>query len=174
MHTVRLDDDVFDALMKICRPTVDTPNSVIRRLLQNCKDDSLSGRSIERKNIKLEGNIRDTGFMGTPQRFVTSQDVYEVYVLYVLQTEYSGEAGPRSLEKDVVALMKKRGFITDYERKIVATGKIKAKESIAQAGNALRDKGYIVQKSPRGMWRITSVGIARAKQIILQRPRKAD
>ena len=34
MPTVRLDDEVFEALKKLAEPLVDTPNSVIRRLLE--------------------------------------------------------------------------------------------------------------------------------------------
>ena len=70
--TIRVDDEVFRALQRRGQPFVDTPNSVLRRLLRLDKGDSRTGRSGTRspsrsRQAGVEDWIVEGRRLGTPQ-----------------------------------------------------------------------------------------------------------
>lgn len=60
-HQIEVDEEVFEALQELATPLVDTPNSVLRRLLLESglwrRDDS---------TIRFLGQIRDSGALRSP------------------------------------------------------------------------------------------------------------
>lgn len=164
MPTIRIDDDIFNGLKLLAEPFIDTPNTVIRRLLEDrgvlkkTKSDVALTAKSEVKNVALKPSVA-----------LTPQPIYETFLLHVLGTEFNGGGGKHEVTKAVVELMKAQGFIgsTDLER--VSTGETKAENTIAWGRNALKDKGLISRTSPRGIWELTPEGVEKAKTLLLPR-----
>jgi predicted CopG family antitoxin len=152
---IRIDEDVYQALKTIAEPFIDSPSSVIRRLLIEKGVMSKSSEDL----IDIAGNS------------ATPQHVYELFLLRVLLDTFNGSGGKLEVTKKVMSLMKNRGFIGPLEMTMMATGQLRAKIAIISARNALKEKGLIVQHSPRGMWNLTEAGKERARNVIPPRRR---
>lgn len=163
MPTVRIEDDVMQGLKSLAEPFTDTPNSVIRRLLEDKgvlqKAASQPGPAIERP-------------AGDERTASTSQKICEPFLLHVLQTKFNGHGGKHEVTKAVIEIMKSRGFVgpADYDR--VSSGEAKIENTIAWARNALKERGLISRTSNKGVWELTAQGKERGGQVILPRPVK--
>lgn len=149
MPTVRIDDEVFEALKKLAEPLVDTPNSVLRRLLEletkkaTPKDRGQSPNSVRREK--------------------TPQSVYEENLLAVLAAPpFNGLGNKKDVTLAVVERMMKRGLIPPSDMEFVATGETKAENKISWGRNLLKNRGLIRDDAPRGVWELTSEGRAAA------------
>ena len=93
MPTIRVEEDVFNGLKSIAEPFTDTPNSVIRRLLEKNgtlrrnEDDVL----IEATKVRDIGNTRN--LENRQLDALTPQPIYETFLVYVLGVNFSGRAG---------------------------------------------------------------------------------
>ena len=171
MPTIRVEEDVFNGLKSIAEPFTDTPNSVIRRLLEKNgtlrrnEDDVL----IEATKVRDIGNTRN--LENRQLDALTPQPIYETFLVYVLGVNFSGRAGKHEVTKAVIKKMKEHGFIGPADLKAVSTGETKAENTIAWGRNALKDEGFISHQSRRGIWELTVKGMERAKSTDL--PHKA-
>ncbi len=139
MPTVRIDDEVFEALKKLAEPLVDTPNSVLRRLLDLEKKKPSSPKLSPAK----------------PQREQTPQSVYEENLLAVLAgPPFNGRGNKKDVTLAVVERMMKRGLIPASDMEFVATGETKAENKISWGRNLLKNRGLIRDDSPRGIWEL--------------------
>jgi Mrr N-terminal domain len=168
MPTIRLDDDVFAGLKSMAEPFVDTPNSVIRRLLQergalpNGTDRS-GTESVEPKVTSADA--------AKPRRPRTSglvpQSTYEQYLLHVLATQFRVRGDKQEVTRAVIKLMDSRGMLTEADRVHVTTGETRAENTIAWGRNALKERGSISQASPRGTWELTEAGMREGLELRL-------
>jgi hypothetical protein len=146
MPTVRIDDEVFEALKKLAEPLVDTPNSVLRRLL-----DLKDKRAPTPKPAPIKS-----------QREQTPQSVYEENLLAVLAAApFNGRGNKKDVTLAVVERMMKRGLIPPSDLEFVATGETKAENKISWGRNLLKNRGLIRGDAPRGIWELTPEGKAR-------------
>ena len=160
MPTIRVDDDVFKGLQKIAKPFVDSPSSVIRKLL-------------EEKGVLApmdRAGTSDAAVKSTSAE-LTPQSVYEQFLLFVLDREFKGKGHKRDVTPAVIKRMMSDGFIEAADQELVATGETKAENTIAWGRNALKDRGFISKISPRGIWELTTEGRAAAKSIALPKPK---
>jgi len=157
MPTIRIEDDVMEGLKTLAEPFVDTPSSVIRRLLE------------EKGTLKrTQSAPRDpTRAPVTGRSELTPQATYEEFLLLVLEEKFDGRADKRAVTHEVLARMSKRGFIRSADLEFVSTGETKAENTIAWARNALKDRGLISRQSARGVWELTPAGRSAAKQVQL-------
>lgn len=168
MPTIRVDEDVFAGLKALAEPFVDTPNSVIRRLISqysNQVDVKSTASKIKSDNASIEKNLNKS--LNLKDNELTPQPIYEQFLVYVLATEFKGRATKTEATKAVIKLMKSRGFINNADNKRVSTGETKAENTIAWGRNALKDEGFIKPNSTRGVWELTSEGEEHAKSINL-------
>lgn len=168
MPTIRIEDDVFEGLKLLAEPFVDTPNTVIRRLLAT-RNTLKSGREnpiplMKDKEEKASVKVNRRGNL-------TPQSTYELFLLCCLQ-KANGEATKHDVTEAVITMMKSHGYIDAADLVKVQTGETKAANTIAWARNALKDRGLISQQSPRGVWALTEEGKAKAQQVVL--PTKSD
>lgn len=174
MPTIRIDDDVLDGLKSMAEPFSDTPNSVIRRLLEEhghlAKPTS---RSRKDKVVKDEA-IGNSEISNQRKQALTAQPIYETFLLYVLWKLFDGKASKNEVTDAVITSMKSKGFISDADLETVSTGETKAKNTIAWGRNALKDMGLISSQSAKGVWELTSEGVEKAKQIVLPIPIDSD
>jgi hypothetical protein len=157
MPTIRIDDDVFAGLQQLAKPFVDSPNMVIRRLLEE--------RGVLRAAAKAPKSVRLAPDALTPQA------VYEDYLLYVLAKEFDGQGHKRDVTHAIVKRMMKDGFIGAADQELVSTGETKAENTITWARNALKQRGQINRASRRGMWELTAAGKDAAGKVLLPKPK---
>ncbi len=153
MPTVRIDSEVFEALKKLAEPLVDTPNSVLRRLLEDkglLKKETPASRAAPKLDSDLEP---------------TPQAVFEELLLKVLDEQFKGRGNKRSVTLAIVERMQKQKLLRAADLELVATGETRAENAIAWGRNALKERGYLNRNSPRGIWELTAQGKAAAKRI---------
>lgn len=157
MPTIRVSPEVFAGLQALAEPLVDTPSTVIRRLL-------------EKEGVLGEDPPRPATRMPAPAGgSLTPQAVFEAYLLQVLMKAFDGRAHKRDATHAVVKRMLKDGHIGAAEQELVATGETKAENMIVWARNALKDRGWISRLAPRGVWELTDAGRAAAAEVALPR-----
>jgi hypothetical protein len=168
MPTIRLDDDVFAGLKSLAEPFVDTPNSVIRRLLQErgALPDGADRSATEHVGLKVASAER-----AKPRRpraaGLVPQSTYEQYLLHVLATQFKGRADKQEVTRAVINVMDARRMLTEADRVHVATGETRAENTIAWGRNALKERGLISQASPRGTWELTEQGLKEGLEVRL-------
>jgi len=156
MPTIRLDEEIYAALKKLAEPFVDTPNSVIRRLLEE------HGHVAKKKPAPAPTVTKpDPEFEPTPQ------SVYEEFLLKVLDEQFKGRGDKRSVTHAIIEKMQKQKLLRSADLELVATGETRAENMIAWGRNALKDRGLIGGSSPRGIWELTPEGREAAKKIQL-------
>jgi len=152
MPTVRLDQQVYDALKKLAEPFVDTPSSVIRRLLED-------HGHLSKRPAALPKTKPDPGLEATPQT------VYEELLLKVLDEQFKGRGDKRSVTLAIIEKMQRQKLLKAADLELVATGETRAENAIAWGRNALKDRGLLNRRSPRGIWELTSEGRALARRV---------
>ncbi len=160
MPTIRIEDDVFQGLQRLAEPFVDSPSAVIRRLL-------------EEKGVLAPGQPRKRAAPNRSGTALTSQAIYEQYLLHVLDREFKGSAHKRAATAAVVKRMLADGFIGAAEQEMVATGETRAENTLTWGRNALKDRGYLSKTSGRGIWELTAEGRAAARALTLPKSKPA-
>ena len=160
MPTIRLEQDVFEGLQQLAKPFVDSPSTVIRRLLEE--------RGVLRAAAKAPKSLR------LAPNALTPQAIYEDYLLYILAKEFDGQGHKRDVTHAIVKRMMKDGFIGAADQELVSTGETKAENTITWARNALKQRGYINRAARRGMWELTPEGKNAASKVVLPKPGQAE
>lgn len=170
MPTIRIEDDVFKGLQQLAKPFVDSPSSVIRRLLEErgVLMPQKASSSTETRTREIQGRPVSTTANG-----LTPQPVYEGYLYIVLAKELDGRGHKRDVTHAVIRRMMKDGHIGPADQELVKTGETKAENTIAWARNALKDRGHISRISPRGIWELTAEGKDAASKVVLPKPGQA-
>lgn len=164
MPTIRIEDDVFKGLQQLAKPFVDSPSSVIRRMLEE------RGVLVPQKtSSSTETHTREplSRPAGTTANGLTPQPVYESYLYVVLAKEFNGRGHKRDVTHAVIKRMMKDGHVGAADQELVKTGETKAENTIAWARNALKDRGHISRISPRGIWELTAEGKDTASKVVL-------
>jgi predicted CopG family antitoxin len=162
MPTIRIDDEVFEGLKKLAEPLVDSPSSVIRRLLE--EKGLLEKRVVQQaKPVLQKTHAEETQ---------TPQSLYEQHLLATLHEEFNGHGDKKAVTLAVVERMMKRKLISAADLEFVSTGETKAENKIAWGRNLLKNRGLISRDSPRGVWELTAEGRAAAKraQLPIRKP----
>lgn len=173
MPTIRIDDDVFSSLKAMAEPFVDTPNTVIRRLLEERKLHQAGAPELpvapRADDAALLEELSEE-LTASAKGGQTAQPIYETFLLHVLAKDFGGSASKDQASKRVIHLMQERGYIGHAELQRVSTGETRAQNTIAWGRNALKDRGLISHRSPRGTWQLTDEGMKRGK--LIQLPKK--
>lgn len=167
MPTIRIEDDVFKGLQQLAKPFVDSPNSVIRQLLEQRGVLKPLGGNVSPETPSRESQSRS---VGTTANGLTPQPAYESYLHFILAKEFSGRGHKRDVTHAIVKRMMKDGHIGAADQELVSTGETKAENTIAWARNALKERGIISRISPRGIWELTPEGKESAAKVVLPKP----
>lgn len=154
MPTIRIDDQVFEGLKELAEPLVDTPGSVIRRLLE--EKGILQRPAPPPKPVLPKAKPSDDG--------QTPQSVYEQHLLAVLHEKFNGRGNKKDVTLAVVERMMKRRLISAADLEFVSTGETKAENKISWGRNLLKNRGLIRGDAPRGVWELTAEGRAAARK----------
>jgi hypothetical protein len=157
MPTIRIDDAVFEGLKELAEPLVDTPSSVIRRLLEE--------KGVLQKVQKVAPPTKPAPLKAkAAQDEQTPQSVYEQHLLQVLLEKFNGRGNKKDVTLAVVERMMKRRLISAADLEFVSTGETKAENKISWGRNLLKNRGLIRGDAPRGVWELTAEGRAAAKK----------
>lgn len=165
---IDLDDDVFDFLKSNAEPFVDTPNTVLRRLLGmegNRKPattraapsagDAMpsSGRTPKsiKKSAKTAAPKRTRAAAGT----LLPEHDYERPLLKAL-VDAGGQAAYRDVVDAVGRELKDKLMEADFEK--LSSGAIRWQSRLQFVRLRLVGRGFLDKDAPRGVWGITDTG----------------
>jgi Mrr N-terminal domain len=172
--TIRIDDEVFAKLQEKAEPLVDSPNSVLRRLLDLAQPNGSAPVSGEDAVGESPGTPApaSTGGVGGMKKVklpkqrraargtLLPQGEYELPLLQVLF-----EAGGRAPSREAIDAIEPKlaGKFTEVDRGELPSGELRWRNRTAFARLALVESGDIKKDSPRGIWELTENGAERAK-----------
>lgn len=155
MRKIEVSEEVFSGLQQLARPLIDTPNDVIRRLLESTEVDmenpALSHNHEEGYDLTLltDGNGR------------VPQSTCKEKLLKVLFREYGGQGMKRDVTKAVVRALMQEGIVSKADFGRVRSGEIKIENRIAFARNELKEEGLLEfpDEVGHGVWKLTKKGM---------------
>jgi hypothetical protein len=171
--TIRIDDEVFEALKTRAEPLVDTPNSVLRRILDlpgTSNDVPIDeGRDAQRPSgaankAAPKMQRRRPSKARAPRAkpgTILHEDEYEAPLLAILD-----ENGGRAPSREVIDELGERlnGRLTPTDRDRLASGEIRWRNRAQFVRLKLIERGEMTKDSPRGVWEISDKGRLRIKQ----------
>lgn len=172
---VEIDDDILDELKRHAEPFVDTPSTVLRRLLglgaSNGAGDSPThagprehpeaghrrGRSSKSPGSRSKAPRMPRAKTGT----ILSEDEYDVPILEIL-----ADHGGRAPSREVLDELETRlgGKLTPVDRSELATGDVRWRNRAQFVRLRLVKQGDMVADSPRGVWELSEQGRERLRR----------
>lgn len=172
--TIRIDDDVFDELKKHAEPFVDTPNTVLRRILglgegglasSNGSGDlehadvetaskhvaSGSSRSTRQRQRRAKATRPSRAKTGT----ILHESAYELPMLEII-SEHGDRAAAREVLDELGTRLK--GQLTEVDRQELASGDVRWRNRAQFVRLRLVEQGDMVKDSPRGIWELSEQG----------------
>lgn len=150
---IEVDDEVLEVLKGGAEPFVDTPNTVLRRLLGI--DSAEAG-----KGSGSGSNGRVVGQDRAAPGSILPESAYELPILEeLLAREGSGHAN--DITDAVGERLKDR--LTKRDRERLNSGDIRWRNRVQFTRLTLRKLGLLEADSPRGIWELTEKGEAAAK-----------
>lgn len=160
--TIRVDDEVYKSLQAQAVPFQDTPNSVLRRVLDLPQGADpftdvepkprRSGTRSKRSRQPVSPSQR------APRGSILAESEYELPLLQAI-AELGGSAGAaevlRVLEPKIV------DRLTALDLELLPSGRIRWHNRAQFARLSLVRRGELDPESPRGTWQITEAGRAR-------------
>ncbi len=174
--SIRIDEEVFQVLQRHAQPLVDSPNSVLRRLLglEGKAKPSLSVGADSSAPVESGKRRPKRGkHQGTPDRAkgpagegsrakpgaLLRLEEYMEPLLSVL-AERGGTAPAREVIDAVGDRLEGRLQATDMEK--LSSGAVRWENRTQFARLRLVEQGLLAKDSPRGVWSLTEFGRARA------------
>lgn len=169
-QAIEIDDEVFERLKDEAEPFVDTPNSVLRRLLglgQGTADPSVEPVSKEMSPVRSNGRAtkksagRSTKTRGgkggkrVPAGSILSEEAYELPLLAAL-ADAGGSGTSRDITEAVGATLD--GRLTGLDRESLKSGGIRWENRIQFVRLKLIERGFLEKDTPRGTWAISDAG----------------
>jgi hypothetical protein len=144
MPVIRVDDEVFSALQKQAVPFVDTPNSVLRRLLSLDKQATAN---------QQRGRVRRV--LGRSQEG-SAREIYRRPILRAL-VSLGGRGPTREVLQRVHQSLKNNLTPADLEE-LPSGQRLRWQENAEWERYHMVKEGLLARGSPRGIWEITDEG----------------
>ena len=171
MATIEIDDEVFAKLQAEAIPLVDTPNSVLRRLL-----DLEQGKGGQLEAMAADQPVSRAPREGRGRKPATQQgsrsrrtrrsagellpiEAYGPAILRVLRGR-GGEAHLSEVTEEVGQLLQEQ--FTSADREAADDGSPSWTKRVGWAASACRKRGHLDSNAPRGLWRLTEAGVQAA------------
>lgn len=157
--SIRVDQEVWEALQAAAEPLIDTPNSVLRRKLglAQRRDNEpppreRSSRS-RRRGASVNGNRARRP--RAPRGSLLPESEYELPILEVLG-RYGGRVPAREVIDEVGKIIGSR--LTELDHEQLQTGGRRWEKRVQFTRLRLVERGLLAKDSPRGVWEITDDG----------------
>jgi hypothetical protein len=162
-RNISVDDEVYAMLESIAKPFVDTPNSVLRRVLGLPTGEADSGSEAvssassprKRRSSRKQPASRRTRL---PKGELLPESEYELPILHSI-SERGGAAPAADVIEDVGGALAAR--FTEADCTLNESGLVRWKSRTQFARLNLVKSGDLDKNSPRGTWRISELGRAR-------------
>jgi Mrr N-terminal domain len=162
---IDVDDDVLNVLKQHAEPFVDTPNSVLRRLLGIDQTQSSEQRAAGTTTARPVQPRRAA--RSTPRRqraaagSLLPEERYELPLLRALI-----DLGGRAPYRDVMEAVGKQleDELTPLDKDTLKSGGIRWQNRLQFVRLRLIERGLLDRDSPRGVWGITDNGRAAVKE----------
>ena len=153
MPEIEVDEDVFRLLKKHAEPFTDTPNTVLRRLLELDQQSEAEEEEEEESKVVFPSGVRSRG-RASPGSILPESE-YEIPILQELAirggrghaTEITGAVGERLAPR-----------LTDRDWERMDSGEVRWRNRVHFTRLALKKRGLLASDSPRGIWEITEAG----------------
>jgi len=163
--SIEIDDDIFELLKSQAEPFTDTPNTVLRRLLnmsgaaasQTTETDpsgDTGGPPAPRGGKRGKGR-KKAGRTRAASGTLLREQAYEKPLLQAL-VDAGGEAPFREVLDSVGHALEKELMPADFEK--LASGGIRWHSRLQFVRLRLIERGELDREAPRGVWRITDAG----------------
>lgn len=177
--TIRIDDDVYDRLKEQAEPFVDTPNTVLRRVLglekavgadvaapeaePEAVGEAKAKAAVEVRKRAAPRAAKRTAPRGgkkpkrtrVPNGSLLPETEYDRPLLEAL-VELGGSAPARSVVEAVGERVKDR--LTELDRERLPSGGIRWENRLQFVRLRLVEEGFMVKESGRGIWAISDEG----------------
>lgn len=163
--SVNIDEEVWEELQAQAEPLVDTPNTVLRRLLGLLPSDGTNGqvkrgshdtRRHDNRPADASSGRRRRGSRA-PVGSLLPESQYELPILRVL-AERGGSAPARDVVDAVGKLVADR--LTELDREELPNGGQRWQSRVQFTRLRLKERGLIKSGSPRGLWELADAGAA--------------
>lgn len=160
--SIRVDKEVYDFLKNQAEPFVDTPNSVLRRLLNIEVDAPAAGVNGRRQASKQRTNKpravsrrRTRKRSRAPAGALLPEIEYVAPLLTALE-----ERGGSAPVRDVIESVGKKlnGNLTPVDKERIVSGAVRWHNRTQFVRLRLVEEGLIAKDSPRGIWALTDSG----------------
>jgi hypothetical protein len=145
MESIDVDTDVFETIKANAEPFVDTPNSVLRRMLGLDRGAQQPGKVAA---------LRKKGGRASPGSILPESE-YQVPILQEL-VKRGGSAHATEVTNAVGQRLADR--LTEKDRETLDSGDIRWRNRVQFTRLTLKERGLISSESPRGVWEITDEG----------------
>jgi hypothetical protein len=158
---IEIDDELMALLKSNAEPFVDTPNSVLRRMLGLAPSKNGDGPVSDEPAVSRPRQTRKRGRrtrrdVARPQPgTILPDEDYELPLLSILDAR-GGRAPTREVLDELGERLSDQLLPADYES--LATGDIRWRNRAQFVRLRLIDRGDMVKGSPRGLWEITDQG----------------
>lgn len=147
MPTIRVDEEVYEALQRRAKPFIDTPNSVLRR-----------GLGLDPSEEETGGQRRRRAAPGSLLR----RFAYDEPILTVL-ARHGGSAPANTVLDEVGGIVREQ--LTEVDKQPVKSGMVRWRNRAMWRRYALVGQGLLRDNSPRGLWELTEAGWEKARQL---------
>ncbi|MCY4114089.1 MAG: hypothetical protein OXG33_09150 [Chloroflexi bacterium] len=168
---ITVDDEVYEHLKARAEPFVDTPNTVLRRILAIDAPDAIdgdaaqveasaNGRDHSGKQAKSPRPVRKDARQKTkPARAPKGSLLPESeYMLPILRTLVEAGGSAPAVEAVEAVGRQLRNRLTELDRQPLKSGGMRWRARTQFARLRLADRGLIAKNTPRGIWAITEDG----------------
>ena len=167
MPVIRISDDTWGRLKRWAVPLEDTPDDVIKRLLDSADRQQGANRRVWNDGREESQNV---GVNVSPNKQTTRlprgrrvpQSAYEKPILEALY-ELGGKAPGRAVLDLVESKM--RSLLNEVDYEALPSGALRWRKTANWARNELvHGKGLLRDDSPRGIWELTEEGMKMAEK----------
>lgn len=161
-RAVEIDDEVWEELKAHAEPLVDTPNTVLRRVLglsatedARTASEAVWPQGARRVDRGDENGRRRPPTRRAPMGSLLPESAYESPILRALAAR-GGSAPARDVVNAVGEMVADR--FTELDREKLANGGQRWQSRVQFTRLRLKERGLIKSGSPRGLWELAEAG----------------
>lgn len=154
--SIEVDDEVWEALKSEAEAFVDTPNTVLRRLLRIDRAASSSAAAVETPTRASSRASNKPKRARVPAGSLLPESEYIVPILKVLKA-HGGSAASRDVTDEVGAIVKDRLLPMDHD--LNESGEVRWKSRVQFTRLRMKERRLLKDNSPRGIWEISDAGL---------------
>lgn len=164
MISIEIDRETFGVLQSMAEPFVDTPQTVLRRLLGLAPPTEAQRQELRPENRKRRprGERKPKGRRPrAPLGVLLPEREYELPILRYL-LEHGGQAPSREVVDAVGGKLSDR--LTDADRETLSMGGVRWESRVHFTRLRLAERGLMRRDTARGVWALTQSGMDAARK----------